>query len=80
MSEWREFSTAPKDGSKFLVWTRRCGFSVVFHDVDDPMPTDIVPSGHSLLVEDGKEQYPLRGDYPTHWMELPPAPFVIEEA
>ena len=72
--EWQDISTAPKDGSKFLVWTHRCGFVVVYHDVDDPMPADIVPSGHHLMVDDGKNEHELRGDYPTRWLPLPPAP------
>lgn len=73
--EWQPIETAPKDGSQFLVWTNRIGFSVVTHDVENPMPVHIVPSGHHLLINEGKHgPYPLRGDYPTHWMPLPAAP------
>lgn len=75
MSGWKPIETAPKDGSQFLVWTKRVGFAVVTHDVDDPMPTDIVPTGLHLHVDDGKHgPYPLRGDYPTHWQPLPEPP------
>lgn len=72
---WRPIAEAPKDGSQFLIWTKRLGFAVVEHAVDDPMPTDIVPSGHHLTVNDGKHgPYSIRGDYPTHFQPLPAPP------
>jgi hypothetical protein len=75
VSEWQPIETAPMDGSQFLIWTNRLGFAVVRHDVDDPMPTDIFPSGHHLTVDDGKHgPYSIRGDYPNRWMPLPAPP------
>lgn len=75
MSDWQPIETAPKDGSQFLIWTARLNFAVVEHLVDDPMPADIIPSGHHLVVHDGKHgPYPIRGEYPTHWQPLPPPP------
>ena len=77
---WQPIETAPKDGSQFLIWTNRIGFAVVAHDQDHPMPTDLVPSGHHLKVDDGKHgPYSIRGDYPTHWMPLPAAPSPQEQ-
>jgi hypothetical protein len=72
---WMPIETAPKDGTKFLTWTKGCGGCVVVeNDPDDPMPTHIVPSGHQLMVDDGKTLHALRGEYPTHWQPLPPPP------
>jgi len=72
---WLPIESAPKDGSQLLIWTKRIGFSVVTHDVDEPMPTEIVSSGHRFLVDDGKfGPYPIRGDYPEKWQPLPVAP------
>lgn len=76
--DWLDMSTAPKDGSQFLIWTKRVGFSVVRHDPEDEYSSasDLNPHGFCLRVEDGKfGPYPLRGDYPTHWKPLlnPPA-------
>lgn len=67
---WRPIETAPKDGKPFLIWTKRIGYAVVHHDVDDPMPTNIVPSGHHLKIDDGKFEHPIRGDYPVHYLPL----------
>jgi hypothetical protein len=67
--------TAPRNwGERFMVHTKRCGWVVVENDPDNPMPESIVPSGHSLMVFDGKDYHQLRGDYPTHWRPLPEPP------
>jgi hypothetical protein len=72
---WQPIETAPRNyGEQFLVHTKRCGWVIVENDPDDPMPENIVPSGHSLMVFDGKDYHQLRGDYPTHWMPLPAPP------
>lgn len=72
LPEWLPIESAPKDGTKILIHTDRLGYAVVHHDEDDYMPTDIVPSGHSFVVEDGKfGPYAIRGDYPKYWCALP---------
>lgn len=72
---WRPISEAPRDGSTFLIWTKRCGFVVVHHDPSEPVyVSDLNPHGFSLRIDDGKFQHPLRGDYPTHWQPLPEHP------
>jgi hypothetical protein len=77
--EWQPIATAPTDGGQFMVFTSRIGYSVVVNDAEDPLPvTDDNPSGLHLFVDDGKHgPYPIRGDYPTHWMALPPPPVAI---
>lgn len=70
---WQPIETAPKDGSQFLIWTQRVGYSVVRHDPDDEYssPSDLNPHGFCLRVDDGKfGPYPLRGDYPLFWKPL----------
>ena len=74
---WQPIESAPKDGTQFLIRTERVGFAVVSHDPDDrySKPCDLNPAGLSLSVYDGKHgPFPLRGDYPTHWMPTPPMP------
>ena len=70
MSEWRDISTAPRDGTHILVHFPQIGTWQVFWS------TEVFAEG-SWCVSDNKfEDRPLRGwtEPPLHWMELPAAP------
>jgi hypothetical protein len=59
MSEWQQIETAPKDGTRILVWCDRA-CAIVWWMVDDVN-----------LWTDG--EYTWR-DYWTHWKPLPEPP------
>lgn len=62
MSEWQDITTAPKDGTEFLVGRDGMGTSVAFYR----------RSGQELVLEiDSKGHWPER---PTHWQPSPPPP------
>ena len=77
MSEWQPISTAPKDGTRILV------FDVSEHYGDEPKGTNITVVRY---VSYSKKDYrspggywdspygPCRADNATHWMPLPNPP------
>jgi hypothetical protein len=74
MSEWKDISTAPKDGT----WVLISGGSIWYGWSGDTIPTCVVgqflPTSNSWQFAwyDGG----FYGEYetPTHWMPLPPPP------
>lgn len=59
--EWRPIESAPKDGTRVLVWRRReQGYDHVRMGVD--------------WCKNGVWQKSRRDMHPTHWMPLPPPP------
>lgn len=69
--EWRPFETAPKDGTDLLVFHPEAGVSIVVyhwtHYGDGP---------HRWQTTDGT----VLTYAPTHWMPLPDAPEVSDDA
>lgn len=68
MMTLQPISTAPRDGTWVLLWSKnllhgQCSFAVaqyIQHDIE------------WWHVHDGKfGPYPIRGEAPTHWMPLP---------
>lgn len=63
---WQRLETAPKDDTLILVW-RETNYS------DDPFVV-VRWENDWWQVHDGRDDLPLRGPEPTHWMPLPEAP------
>lgn len=62
MNDWKPIETAPKDGTRVLVWSQRIGcVEICWWDGDD------WESMNGLYA-------PHCGDEPTHWMLLPSLP------
>lgn len=61
---WKPIESAPKDGTFVLVWNSN-GINEVFWDEEEEFWYHDV---------DGDEYWPLRGDRPTLWTDLPPSP------
>lgn len=70
-SQWQDISTAPKDGTRILVYGEdvilSCVYGPFFWEAGAPQGTEQL----GWIQFDGQ----LGPDvYPTHWMPLPPAP------
>lgn len=74
MSEWQPIETAPKDGTKILVWT---------HHDEVEVSEWYESKGETYEPVEGTEYFrPVtkvyhsgwNGNTPTHWMPLPEAP------
>ena len=63
MPQWQPIETAPKDGTRVLVWRR-----------DEDGYTHRRVGVDHFNVEIGKWWRSRRDMYPTHWMPLPEAP------
>jgi len=73
LPKWRPIETAPKDGTKILVfchWLGVCGPATWCEDqfAKNPRPFWTHWGTHVWGVSR------VRGDQPTHWMPLPSAP------
>jgi len=70
MSKWQPIESAPRDGTRILVWGRLDG-----ECEDGPHP---LPAYCDAADEDGGTRWLAQGletvEYPTHWMPLPPPP------
>jgi len=64
---WQPIETAPRDYTRILVFSNRGVFAVEF---DPSWGAD----GWWLCVDGKHDEYPLRGNAPTHWMPLPSPP------
>ena len=68
--EWRPIETAPKDGTKFLIWVAN-GYghghvkTGLFNERYD---------GVASIFDDGEALGHLREKYATHWMPFPSPP------
>lgn len=65
---WQDISTAPKDGTKIMVWSdNHCWGSpdVAYWGRNHPLNPSSWVGGHCHVGHI---------DQPTHWMPLPPAP------
>ncbi len=69
LSEWRDISTAPKDGTRALVWIDLRGE----HITDRSYATIGCWDEFWGVWRDGHVGPQLR-ERPTHWMPLPPPP------
>ena len=60
MSEWQTIDTAPKDGTRAIVWSKNWHY----------------PCSASWYGNDWRIVYdlPAFAHPPTHWMPLPPSP------
>jgi hypothetical protein len=65
--QWKSIETAPKDGTRVLIWRKS-------YWRDHTFAAEFLQDDNRWTVFDGKEWHGLRGEYPTHWMPLPPAP------
>jgi hypothetical protein len=68
MMDWQKIETAPKDGTKVLVWSedhpwRELG--IAFWGRSNPMNRPAWQGGHCRIDHI---------DQPTHWMPLPAPP------
>lgn len=74
---WQPIETAPKDGSKVLLWVEDYPDT---HIVDDGMPCAVTATWSefmgewNLLMAWGYESEEGVYGVPTHWMPLPPPP------
>jgi len=71
--QWRDFATAPTDGTEILAWREDAGAFSAFYKCDDD--TDEDGCWFAVSGED------LTGDLPTCWMpypEPPPTPIPYE--
>lgn len=62
MADWKPITTAPRDGTEILVYTRGDSYYVVSYD-------DIFSAPWRVRNDEGLNQH-----VPTHWMLLPEAP------
>lgn len=69
MSEWQPIETAPKDGSKHLLWSERHGFVVA----NQPSAQHI-PGDWSLIRGRWKGSMNIAAACATHWAKLPKSP------
>lgn len=75
---WRDIESAPKDGTKFMVWAD--GFEwpevVFWQDYDPEDAEEIGEPGYWRYAEDLLDDATdsCEPDQWTHWMPLPPAP------
>lgn len=84
MSEWQPISTAPKDGTRILLWGTCHASGANYFDTE---PQAMVGRYGKLgdLADYSKEWEADPVDYygieirPTHWMTLPSPPPVPEE-
>lgn len=62
--DWQPIETAPKDGTKFLAWSRRWNFM------------EFIGHGVTVAWWFPERQYPTceMGDQPSHWMPFPAPP------
>lgn len=71
MNEWQPIKTAPKDGSRFLVWVRGFGtyeIAVAWHDPADPDVWQVQNLPGLGVRRDFLDAY--RG-HQVSWMPLP---------
>ena len=88
MSEWQPIETAPKDGSRIIIWDPRGKDMAIvswYKQYDDFYPV-LPDEDQHWAIWDGKNfdtEYPLDDltlaarrtlQYPTHWMPLPEPP------
>ncbi len=77
MSEWKSISTAPKDGTRVLVWSKTR--AEIAHW--DPEPTRWEGEGACWTVYDANDHFYsihlVDDEAPTHWMPLPSEPSPI---
>jgi len=70
MTEWQDISTAPKDGSEFVMLDARVQTACVGHWMDN-----VSWRNEGLRPGEARAEpawFPLAT--PTHWMPLPPPP------
>lgn len=66
MSEWQPIETAPMNGTWVMIYCPGgIGVAVAAY-----MTLDI----DWWHIDNGKDEYPVRGPAPTHWMPLPDPP------
>ncbi len=73
MSEWQPIETAPKDGSRIMVWDGAPYF-VCWSEQCEFAQFERVPGWQLFECEDGFYSCGLRPDEPTHWRPLPSPP------
>ena len=74
MSEWQDISTAPKDGSHFLVWdatTKRVCIGTWEDATDEEMS---LGADRYFEIFDFETQWAVWDHDVTHWMPLPAKP------
>ena len=72
MSEWQDISTAPRDGTKILLWLKSPYSTVEKAGYYEPW--DVWLSGHLPSDPDLHEPYGIGSLVPTHWQPLPEPP------
>jgi hypothetical protein len=66
MTEWKDISTAPKDGTVFLV----CGYGGNGYYVTDAK----FENKEIRMFDQESDKYLWDSTYHTHWQPLPPPP------
>lgn len=72
--EWRQFDTAPEDGTEIIVWRADSGVFTSFYREADwwiATPTRPPEEDAAWFATTGED---LSDDLPTHWMPLPSPP------
>ncbi|MGM5018745.1 DUF551 domain-containing protein [Tardiphaga sp. 367_B4_N1_1] len=77
MSEWKPIATAPRDGTRLLIfdgqaYIARWRDDACFGGNDENRPA------WQIFDCEGDEWYAVATDEATHWMPLPAAPAVLE--
>ena len=73
MSEWRSIESAPKDGSRVIVWNGAPFFVTWQHECQFER-FETRPGWSVFECEDSFYSWGFEPDEPTHWMPLPESP------
>jgi Protein of unknown function (DUF551) len=72
MSEWQPIETAPKDGTRILIFDQNI-YIASWSDEVQFGQFEFRP-GWQIFDVDGDQFYSVASEHPTHWMSLPAPP------